>query len=236
MDSSLTAKARRQVTLIAGLAVPLLVVGGILTGTASFIVTMVGVAGAVIGWVYALFIALRAKSNDWVLMLGLGLVVTLALAAYAFLTADPSTQYSGPLGAAQLGFFVLAFIAIAFSALGGDAAIARGVAAFFGGWGLLSLVIGGTLVGGAIGTKIGSAAENVTSLGFHLYVVAGVLGALAWVIGIIVGARTRAWGWFTLVVLLPAIGAFMFGLFGPTRQDVVMAQENARQRRAVGLS
>lgn len=221
--------------LIGGLAILLIFVGGIITGTVPFIITMLGVAGAVIAWAYALFIALRAKQNGWVILLGISLVLALALAAYAFTSADPTTQYSGPLGAAQLGFFVLTYSAIGFGALGGQAAVERGVAAFFGGWGLLWLVIGGTLVGGAIGTKIGAATENVLSLGFHLYVVAGVLGLIAWIIGIIVGARTKAWGWFIVIVLLPAIGAFMFGLFGPTRQDVVMAQEHARQRRAVGL-
>lgn len=229
------AKARRQVSLIAGLAVLLIIVGGIMTGSVPFILTMLGAAGAVIAWAYALFAALRTKQNGWVILLGIGLVLTLALAAYTFTSADPKIQYSGPIGAAQLGFMVLAYTAFAFGSLGGQGAVERGVAAFFGGWGLLTLVIGGTLVGGAIGTKIGAATENVLSLGFHLYVVAGVLGLAAWILGIIVGFRTKAWGWFTVIILLPAIGAFMFGLFGPTHQDVVMAQENARQRRAVGL-
>ncbi len=229
------AKSRRQVSLIAGLAVLLIIVGGIMTGTVPFILTMVGVGGAVIAWAYALFTALRTKQSGWMVLLGLGLVLALGMAAYAFISADPKVQYSGPIGAAQLGFIVLAYIAFSFGSLGGQGAVERGVAAFFGGWGLLTLVIGGTLVGGAIGTKIGAATENVLALGFHLYVVASVLALAAWILGLIVGFRTKAWGWFAVIVLLPAIGAFMFGLFGPTHQDVLMARENARQRRAVGL-
>jgi uncharacterized membrane protein len=58
---------------------------------------------------------------------------------------------------------------------------------------------------------------------------------MAWIVGLIISYRTGAWGWFALVVLLPAVGAFMFGLFGPTRADVLMAQEQTRHRRAAGL-
>jgi hypothetical protein len=136
----------------------------------------------------------------------------------------------------ELGFLSLGFIMLCYASQGGGRMMARGVPAFLGGWGLLSLVIGGTLVGGAIGTTIGAASAHITAFGFRLYVVAGVLGLIAWIVGLVVGLRTQAWGWFALIVGLPAIGAFMFGLFGPSRQDVIMAQENARQRKAVGLN
>jgi hypothetical protein len=234
MDSSITAKPRRQVNLIAGLAVALIFVSGLIQGSVPFIVTVIGIALTLIGWVYAVITAARARQVGWITLLGLGLVIGIALSAYS-LSNTTTGLNSSILAAAQFGILSLAFIVLGFGTLGGTEVMERGVAAFHTGWGLLALVIGGTLVGGAIGTTIGSGAVYITALGFRLYADAGVLGLIGWLIGIIVAFRTQAWGWFVLVVLLPGIGAFMFGLFGPTRQDVIMAQENARQRKAVGL-
>lgn len=234
MDSSKTVTSRRQETLIAGLAVALIFVSGILQGTIPFIATLVGSALAVIGWAYAVFIAGRSRQAGWIVYLVICLLVGLALAAYAYVSTTGGTDLA-IIAASQLGFFFLAFVALSYGTLGGAGVVERGMGGFYGGWGLLSLVIGGTLVGGAIGTSIGAGAGYITAMGFRLYAVAGVLGLIAWIFGLIVSFRTRSWGWFTVVVLLPGIGAFMFGLFGPTRQDVLMAQENARQRKAVGL-
>lgn len=234
MDSSITASSRRQVSLITGLAIVLILVSGLVQGSVPFIMTLIGVALTVIAWVYAVFIAARTRRFGWVILLALGLVLGLALSAYSIISATTGLN-DGILAAAELGILSLAFFALGFGMLGGSEVMSRGVAAYFGGWGLLLLVIGGTLVGGAIGTNIGAAAVYITALGFRFYTGAGVLAFVAWIIGMIVGYRTKSWGWFTLVVLLPAIGAFMFGLFGPTRQDVLMAQENTRQRKAAGL-
>ena len=215
------------------LAILVIFIPGLFQGSTFTAVSFVGAAIAVIGWGYAMFIALRARMNDWVLSLVISLVLALALSAFSIAREGSN----GPLGASQLGFLSLAFLTIGFSVLGGGAKVMeRGVAAFYGGWGLLTLVVGGTLVGGSIGTTISAAAGYIITFGFQLYAVAGVLGAFAWIIGLVAGFRTKAWGWFALIVLLPAIGAFMFGLFGPTRHDVLMAQEQARQRRAVGLN
>ena len=235
LDTSLTAKARRQVGAISGLAVAFIFVSGLFQGQIPFIISVIGAVAAVAGWVYAMLTAARARQTDWIGMLVLNLVIALALAAYAFSSSTTGVN-GGILGATQLGLLPLAYFAWCYASLGAGRLIERGLGAFFGGWGLLVLVIGGTLVGGAIGTNIGAGAAYITALGFRLYAVSGVLGLFAWVIGMIVAIRTRSWGWATLVILLPAIGAFMFGLFGPTRQDVLMAQENARQRKAVGLN
>lgn len=234
MDSSLTARSRRQVSLIAGLAIVFIFVSGLLQGSVPFIFTMIGVALTFVAWIYSVIVAARMRQVSWIILLIVGLLVGLALAAFAQLGSG-SDLNGGTLAAAQLGMLPLAFFALGYGMLGATDALERGVAAFFGGWGLLMLVIGGTLVGGAIGTNIGAAAEYITALGFRFYAGAAVLGLFAWIIGLAVAARTKAWGWFTVVVALPAIGAFMFGLFGPTRQDVLMAQENARQRKAAGL-
>jgi hypothetical protein len=233
MDSSITAKTRRQVTLIEMLAILVIFIPGVFQGSIPTLISFIGAGIAVIGWAYATFIAARARQSDWVIQLGLSFVLALALSGISLVLEGSN----GPLGASQLGFLTLAFLTLGYSVLGGGAhVIDRGIAAFYGGWGLLTLVVGGTLVGGAIGSTISAAAGYIINYGFQLYAVAGVLGAFAWVIGLITGFRTKAWGWFALIVLLPAIGSFMFGLFGPTRQDVLMAQEQARQRRAVGLN
>jgi hypothetical protein len=234
MDSSITAPLRRHVNLIAGLAIVLILASGLLQGTVPFIVTAIGAALTLIGWAYSVVIAARARQSGWLILLVIGLVVGLALSAFSFSRSTGGLNAS-VLAASQFGILSLAFITLSYGAFGGGNVMERGLAAFFGGWGLLSLVIGGTLVGGAIGTTIGAGAGYITALGFRLYAVAGVLGFIAWIIGLVVGYRTKAWGWFALIVLLPGIGAFMFGLFGPTRQDVLMTQENARQRKAAGI-
>ncbi len=235
VDGSLTSKSRRQVSLISGLAVALIFASGLFQGSVPFIITVVGMVLAAAGWVYAILTAARVRQTDWIGLLAIGLVVALALSIFAF--SRSTTGANGRvLAAAQLGFLPLAYFAGTYATMGGANFMDRGTSAYFGGWGVLVLVVGGTLVGGAIGTTIGAGAAYVTALGFRLYAIAGVFGLFAWIIGLVVVFRTRAWGWAILVVLLPAIGAFMFGLFGPTRQDILMAQENSRQRRAVGMN
>ncbi len=235
MDSAtLTAKSRRQVTLIVSLAIVIIFVSGLFLGSVPAIISAIGAVLVLVGWVYALITAARVRQSHWLIMLVIGLVITIALSAFAFHSATGTSD--GVVAVSQLAFLTLAFVTLSYSALGGADVIERGSAAFYGGWGLLSLVIGGTLVGGAIGTSVGSSAIYITALGFRLYAIAGVFGLIGWIIGLIVGLRTQSWGWFALIVLLPGVGAFMFGLFGPTRQDVLMAQENARQRKVVGLN
>ncbi|MDE3230772.1 MAG: hypothetical protein KGO05_12915 [Chloroflexota bacterium] len=233
MDSAVTAKPRGRVRLIETLAILAIFLSGIIQGSVPQTISMIGAGIALIGWVYAVVIAVGARQMRWLALLVLALVITSAISAYS-LTNEGA---EGLLGVTQLGFLSLAFLTLGYVTLGGGEGgpLDRGVAAFYGGWGLLALVIGGTLVGGAIGTSTGAAAGYITALGFQLYTLSGVLGAFAWVIGLVAGWRTKAWGWFAIIVLLPAIGAFMFGLFGPTRQDVIMAQEQARQKKAVGL-
>ena len=235
MDSSLTEQARRRINLIAGLAVAIIFVSGIFLGTIPLIISSIGGLLALVAWVYAMMTAVRMRQTGWLVMLVIGLVASLALAAYAYTQTVKGIPNNNILGVMELGMLLLAFVALSYGSLGATDFLQRGTSSFYGGWGLLSLVLGGTLVGGAIGTSIGAGAAYITAFGFRLYFIAGLLALIGWINGLIVGFRTKSWGWFVLIVLLPGIGAFMFGLFGPTRQDVLMAQEQARQRRAVGL-
>lgn len=230
MEGSLTAGARRIIGILAFLGITVIFVSGLFLGLTPQIISAIGGVLAFAAWLFAVVTAARARQYDWVTVLLIGLVIG-ALLALATLTDNTPDTVSVP----QMGGLTIAFLSAAYASVGAGTVLERGIPTFCGVWALFTLVIGGTLVGGAIGTNIGAAAPYITTVGFHLYTIAGVLAAFTWTVGIIVSFRTGAWGWFTLVLLLPAIGALMFGLFGPSRHDVTMAQENTRQRRAVGL-
>ncbi len=230
MEGSLTASARRIISILAFAGIVVIFVSGLFLGTTPQIFSVIGGVIAIVAWGYALVTALRARQFDWAATLGVALVIGVILSIITLADNTPDT-----VSVPQMGGLTIAYLASAYAALGAAPAVERGIPTYCGAWALLTLVIGGTLVGGAIGTHIGGAAPYITTVGFHLYTIAGVLAAFAWVIGLVVSFRTGAWGWFTLTLLLPAVGAFMFGLFGPTRQDVLMAQENIRQRKAVGM-
>lgn len=234
MDSKSRALATRVINIMVAVAIVVILVAGIFPGTAATVFSAIGLLAAVVGLIYGLVTAGMRGQRGWITLLAIAVIAGVVLALVGYTRAN-SAGVTPLVGAAQLGGLFIAFAAFAYGTLNGHGALERGVPAFLGGWGLLTLVIGGTLVGGAIGTSVGAASQNVTTLGFHLYSVAGALGLFAWVTGMIIAFRTQAWGWFILTVLLPGIGAFMFGLFGPTFQDVIMARENAQRRRAVGM-
>lgn len=233
MDGSKTAGARRLVSILAFVGIALIFVSGLILGLIPQYISVVAGIIAFAAWAIAIFTATRARQMDWVVMLLAALVLGAVPAVIGVL--NPSDVAPNADVIPQLAGLSVAFISSAYGLLGSGPGLERHTAAYCGAWGLMTLVAGGTLVGGAIGTNIGAAAPYITDVGFHLYTVAGVVALVAWAVGLIVSFRTGAWGWFTLVLLLPAVGAFMFGLFGPTRQDVLMAQENTRQRKAVGL-
>ena len=235
MDAIRTAGARRLINILAFAGIVIIIGSGLFLSTPkNHLPEYISVFGGVIAlaaWGYALATSIQARQFDWTVALVIALLIGVALAALTLSDNTPDT-----VSVPQMGGLPIAFIAATYAAVGGGApALERALPTYTGAWALLTLVIGGTLVGGAIGTNIGAAAPYITTVGFHLYSVAAVLAAYAYVVGLIVSFRTGAWGWFALVLLIPAIGAFMFGLFGPTRQDVLMGQETARQRKAVGL-
>ncbi len=230
MDGSTTLGARRIINLLAFAGIAVIFVSGLFLGFLPQVFSAIGGVIALAAWGYAIVTAARARQMDWILVLVLALLIGAGL-AYITLSDNTPDAVSIP----QMGGLTIAFLASAYASLGAGTVLERGMPMYCGAWGLLILVFGGTLVGGAIGTNIGAAAPYIMTVGFHLYSIAAVLAAFAWIVGMTVSLRTGAWGWTTLVVLMPAIGAFMFGLFGPTRQDVLMAREHVRQRRAVGL-
>lgn len=230
MEGSETTRARRIINLLGYLGIVIVFVSGLFLGGAPQYVSIAGGVLVLAAWVYAIITAVLNKQMDWVIVLATALLIGVFL---AFITLTDNTPDADSVP--QMGGLAIGFLAVTYASLGGGKALARGFPAFTGAWGLLTLVVGGTLVGGAIGTHIGAAAPYITTVGFHLYAIAGVLALYAWIVGLVLAIRTGAWGWLASVILLSAVGAFMFGLFGPTRQDVLMSRENARQRKAAGL-
>jgi hypothetical protein len=230
MEGTKTAGARRIINLLAYLSIVIIFVSGLFLGTAPQIISVIGGAMALAAWVYAVVTTIANRQTGWLVVL-LGALVIGGALAYITLTDATPDAVSIP----QTGGLAMAFMAATYASLGARGVLDRGLPTFCGVWALLTLVIGGTLVGGAIGTHIGAAAPYITAVGFHLYMIAGVLALYAWIVGLILSFRVGAWGWFTTVVLLNAVGAFMFGLFGPSRQDVLTGRAAARQRKAAGL-
>ncbi len=98
---------------------------------------------------------------------------------------------------------------------------------------LLTIIISGTFAGGG---GIGSNTDpKVYQLNLHMYAIAGFLALIAWLLAIINTFRIHAWGWFATSVLLFGIGALMFGLFGPTAEDVRQGRLQKAARRAAGV-
>jgi hypothetical protein len=91
------------------------------------------------------------------------------------------------------------------------------------------IIVGGTLTSGGGASSITDL--GVVDLGTHMYLVAAILGVAGWIVGVIVAARNQAWGWLVTTLLLSLVGALMFGLFGPTKQDVIQGRLQKQARR-----
>ena len=103
----------------------------------------------------------------------------------------------------------------------------RSVIATLGLIALLTIIISGTFAGGG---GIGSNTDpKIYQLNLHMYAIAGFLALIAWLLAIINTLRIHAWGWFATSLLLFGIGALMFGLFGPTAEDVARAAYRRRR-------
>lgn len=49
-----------------------------------------------------------------------------------------------------------------------------------------------------------------TNLVDLVYVLTIVLGMLAWILGCIVAAQRKEWGWFIFVLIIPMVGALIY--------------------------
>jgi hypothetical protein len=109
----------------------------------------------------------------------------------------------------------------------------RSVIATLGLIALLTIIISGTFAGGG---GIGSNTDpKVYQLNLHMYAIAGMLAVFAWIFAMVHTFRIGAWGWFITSLLVFGIGALMFGLFGPTAEDVRQSRLQRAARRAAGV-
>jgi hypothetical protein len=216
----------RRVGAFSGLfGAVLIFLGGVLTKGGTNILSYIGVALAVLGWLIGLYVSLRKGSVGWIGLLLLTVVVSVVLAGIGL-------GLSGTLSLVLL-FIPIAYVGFAASLSQQKDITDRGVIATLGVIAVLTIIISGTFAGGGgIGTTTDT---KVYQLNLQMYVVAGVLGAFAWILAIINTARIQAWGWFATSLFLVGIGATMFGLFGPTAEDVRQGRLQKAARRAAGV-
>jgi hypothetical protein len=216
----------RRVGAFSGLiGAALIFLGGVMTKGGTNIVSYIGVVLGVLGWLIGLYLSLRKRSVGWIGLLLLTVVISVVLAGIGL-------ALSGVLSLVTL-FIPIAFMGFAASLSQQSDITDRSVIATLGVIAVLTIIISGTFAGGGgIGTTTDT---KVYQLNLQMYVVAGVLGAMAWILAVINTARIQAWGWFATSLLLVGIGATMFGLFGPTAEDVRQGRLQKAARRAAGV-
>jgi len=232
MSTGALALTRRIAAITGLLGLFVLIVGGFLILKGDYIVSGVGALISLVSWLAAVYIGFRASRLGWLIFEAYIAVFGVILAIISLVLLSVSDQRFGAIFV--LTFGLLATGGFVAGAVNSEDVVARPVAATLGATGFVLMIIGGTIIGNSVGAPaIIGGLEN--EIGDHLYLVSGVLGLAAWVIGMVTAFRIKAWGWFVFAVLLPGIGAFMFGLFGPSAQDVKQARENAEARRAAGV-
>jgi len=134
-------------------------------------------------------------------------------------------------GLLLLSFALIGFVA---SQSRSRSIVNRSPVAALTGVSLLLILTGGIIASGvASGT---SSDIGVAHFSTHLYVLSAAFGLLGWLLGLIEAGRIRAWGWLIENLLLLNIGALLFGLFGPTAQDVIQTRLQRQQRREAGIA
>jgi hypothetical protein len=216
----------RRIGAYAGLLGAVFIFAGDLVGKGTFgVVSYIGIILGVLSYLLGLVFSLRKRSFGWIVLLVAVGVISVAAGL-------------GGVGATGSIDLINTFMPISF--LGFVACLSqetdvteRSVIASLGLIALLTIIISGTFAGGG---GIGSNTDpQVYQLNLHMYAIAGFLALIAWVLAIVRTFRIHAWGWFTTSVLLFGIGALMFGLFGPTAEDVRQGRLQKAARRAAGV-
>jgi hypothetical protein len=70
---------------------------------------------------------------------------------------------------------------------------------------------------GATTVSADCAAQGATPIliGTGVLILAGILGLIGWIGGLIKTAQISAWGWFVAVLILGSLGALIYGIAGP---------------------
>lgn len=59
-------------------------------------------------------------------------------------------------------------------------------------------------------------------VGILIFVVAGLVGLIAWVGALIRSAKMQTWGWFVVVLIFGGLGTLIYGIAGPANQQPMM--------------
>jgi hypothetical protein len=189
------------------------------------VLSYIGVALAVFAWLVGLYLAFRMGSWGWIGLLTLTALISAVVAVGGF-------SITGSIDPVNV-FIPIAYIGFAACLSKQRDITERTVIATLGVIALLTIIVSGAFAGGG---GIGSTTDpQVYLLNLHMYAIAGFLGGLVWILAIISTLRIRAWGWLMLSVLLFGIGAMMFGLFGPTAEDIRQGRLQKAARRAAGV-
>jgi hypothetical protein len=90
-------------------------------------------------------------------------------------------------------------------------------------------IVGGVIYGvgvAAVASCAGTGATTITTecagqggtsflIGAGVLLLAGILGLIGWIGGLIKTATIGAWGWFVVVLILGTLGALIYGIAGP---------------------
>jgi hypothetical protein len=216
----------RRVGSYAGLLGAVLIFAGAVVGKGTLgVISYIGIVLGVFSWLLGLYLSFRKPSFGWIGLLALAAVV-------GVIAGLVGVSAAGEIDLVDL-FMPIAFMGYAACLSQQRDITDKSVIAILGVIALLTIILSGTFAGGGgIGTNTD---PKVYELNLHMYAIAGFLALIAWVLAIINTLRIQAWGWFATSLLLFGIGALMFGLFGPTAEDVRQGRLQKAARRAAGI-
>jgi hypothetical protein len=216
----------RRVGAYSGLLGAILLFAGDLIGKGTpGVISYIGIVLGVLSFLLGLVFSLRKRSLGWIVLLVIVAVIAVAAGVGGI----------GATGSIDLinTFMPISFIGYAACLSQQTDVTERSVIATLGLIALLTIIISGTFAGGG---GIGSNTDpRVYQLNLHMYAIAGFLALIAWLLASFRTFRIGAWGWFVTSLLLFGIGALMFGLFGPTAEDIRQSRLQKAARRAAGM-
>lgn len=213
---------KKIISLFGGLGTAALIIGGNGGTSSTSPQTYAGIILAIVALVLALVVPVRQRQISWIVLL-------LVVGALGFFLPLLSHRTD-----ASVIFLPLAAITFVYGLTSTEDATDRPVFGAMAVLAVLMVVVGGTSIGGVLGTQSNAFDTPSFKLGIDLYLVAGVLGIIAWGLAVARAAQTRMWGWLAVSFFLITIGALMYGLFGPSPADYAQNKEAVRLRRAAG--
>ena len=216
---------RRLGTYAGLLGATLIFVGDLIGKGTVGLISYIGIVLGVISYLLGLYFSARKRSFGWIALM-------LAVGAIGVVAGLAAVGVAGELDLVDI-FVPISFIGFAACLSQQSDVTERSVIASLGVIAVLTVIISGTFAGGG---GIGSNTDpRVYALNLHMYAIAGLLAFFAWILAMINTLRIGARGWFATSLLLFGVGALMFGLFGPTAEDVRQSRLQRAARRAAGM-